>query len=314
MLFKDYYQKVPQKIQEITDSFETSDTLAQIAIDHSVDNEGLANRELGRLTGQVLVGMLPPKNFVPALVEKLNIPKEKAQEIAKEINQKIFSQVKDLLIEIHGLKKTQKPAITESFGETKQKKEEPAEIKVPKKLKIPMPKKDHGEIKSEIPKLKHELKKDLSDEKPKNPPLPPTKGGGEKPLAPPLAPQVPQKDNGVKLPSPIQTSKSPYKTKKIPVPSAPQKHIIASKVPLPKKQESSLETTLKKSTNPFEEKLRQTFTIPTVPPKDLSVPSEQVPKKSGLEDKNSPVGEEEGREITEKKEAIKNNPYLETIE
>ena len=106
MLFKDYYQKTPKQIQEVVGSFETSETLAQIAVNHKVDNnKGVGNRDLGRLTGQVLVGMLHPKDFVPALVEKLEIPKERAQKIAKEVNQKIFSQVKDLLIEIYGLKK-----------------------------------------------------------------------------------------------------------------------------------------------------------------------------------------------------------------
>ena len=323
MLFKDYYQKTPKQIQEVVGSFETSETLAQIAVNHKVDNnKGVGNRDLGRLTGQVLVGMLHPKDFVPALVEKLEIPKERAQKIAKEVNQKIFSQVKDLLIEIYGLKKGEKtirqtpspssekpsvvaeslptppaqvgggqdsgvakPSFTEKYGAVK-KKEGFAEIKIPKKPETP----------SNIPIVK----KDLSNKKSENLPLPPTGGGERKPLVPvpTPVPQVPQKNSLLKnAPMP-------------PIPKPPQDlnqqadHVEKEPVGPP-----TQETGLK---NPFEEKLRQTFTIPKKdpalnPPQDLNQLADHArltPKKDSVED----------IEKEAKKETVTKDPYLETPE
>ena len=235
MLFKDHYQNAPQKIQEVVDSFETAETLARIAADHSVDdNKGIGNRDLGRLTGRVLVGMIHPKDFVPSLAEKLDIKKDRAQEIAREVNQKIFSQVKNLLIEIHGLKNPSKNSQT------------------------------------------------LTSE--------------QAPLT------VPQKEK--KIP---------------PVPQAPAK------------QSSP------KPTNPFEEKLRQTFAIPSSETRNKEegpiAESSGVTKPASA--KSLPADKQDSDEVkpvvaesfggarpssvensgeVKKKEEIKNNPYLETID
>lgn len=108
-LFQEKYNAAPKKIQEVTASEETSTTLADIAVAHQVDEEGFGNPIIGRLVGQVLVGMLHPKDFVPSLEKELSVPKETAQKIAKEVNEKIFSQVKDELVKLHNL---QQPSST----------------------------------------------------------------------------------------------------------------------------------------------------------------------------------------------------------
>jgi len=280
MLFKDYYQNAPEKIQEWVDSFESSDLLAQIAANHGIDNgKGVGNRELGRLSGQVLVGMLHPKDFVPSLVEKLNVPKEKAQEIAKEVNQKIFSPVKDLLIELYKLEKNEKTAVEEQKQEFLPKKE-PVEIGVPQKPEQPTPTFfSNNSARLPLPPIKKE------ETLPAVPPAPP-------------APQVPQNKQEEKQPSLVNSS--PFGIKiPTPTPSVPQKQVTINEMPLPKKEEVLLKNPSLEIRNPFEEKLRQTFTIPS---KEL--PKESFPKK---------ISEEE-IEREKKKEAITKDPYLETPE
>lgn len=305
MLFKDHYQNAPKKIQEIVDSFETSETLAQIAADHTIDNnKGIGNRDLGRLTGQVLVGMLHPKDFVPSLVEKLDIAKEKAQEIAKEVNQKIFSQVKDLLIEIHGLKKDESsPRIPLSdIKENSTHKKGSSEISVPQK---PIAPETETELKKEnskttrenpiptlpkagIPPVPQVPVKQKDDESVKNP------------LPTPQAPQIPQKKGGgvkTSLANPLpRVSQNLHQ-------STTQESSInstngADKFPTPKKEGPSSENTSQKLKNPFEEKLKQIFTIPSKGP----ILKPPFKKEAGKEDIEKEI----------KKASVTKDPYLET--
>ena len=60
---------------------------------YGVYKEESGLRVLPKETTNVLIGITHPKDFVPVLVEKLDIYREKAQEIAREVNRKIFSQV-----------------------------------------------------------------------------------------------------------------------------------------------------------------------------------------------------------------------------
>ena len=234
---------------------------------------------------------------------KLDISKEKAQEIAKEVNQKIFSQVKDLLIELHGLKKTQTitsetpstlgnsiptpPIVPQKSPVLPQKKEAVSETKIPKKPKT-------------VPKMPI-AKKDTSGVKSGSLPMPPIKDSGKKlPFTKSLptdrqsfgetkfsipVPQIPQKKGPLSGATSIPS-----------VPKPPQD--IPSLADHAKKEPASLPPQEAGLKNPFEEKLRQTFTIP--------------PKDPETEDKEKPaVAKNLGEE---KKEEIKKNPYLETIE
>jgi hypothetical protein len=258
--------------------------------------------------------MLHPKDFVPSLVEKLNVPKEKAQAIAKEVNQKIFSPVKDLLIELYKLEKNEKTEVEEQKQEFLPKKES-AEIGVPKKpeqqqpsklknflfrkpqkqnLPLPPIKKEVAETKtptpptSQVPQKKQEEEKSPLIEKPSFKPT----------VSLPPIPQVPQKKSEEE--KSFLIDKKPLEIK-IPTPtlSVPQKQVIKNEIPVPKKQENLPPKPSLGIKNPFEEKLRQTFTIP----------SKEIPKES-LQKKNS----EDEIEREKKKEAITKDPYLETPE
>ncbi len=326
MLFKDHYQNAPQKIQEVVDSFETAETLAQIAADHSVDdNKGIGNRDLGRLTGRVLVGMLHPKDFVPSLVEKLEIPKERAQKIAKEVNQKIFSQVKDLLIELHGLN--------------------------------PTPQKGTGFTKKEEKIIHHTLSTPQKNSTTEDSGI--TKHAGGEKSRDSLG--ISAKSSGeTKQKTIISVPQKPVP--QAPKETPPKSPNSSESMKAGDKQGSSVT----KLTNPFEEKLRQTFVIPPknhfvhsghapknhfvhsghapknhsedeghAPKNSLPLVSEQTPQDSIPKPPTSPSSPEkslrslgarpekslrslgtstEDSSTARKKEEIKNNPYLETIE
>jgi hypothetical protein len=107
-MFDEYYQKAPEKIQEVVDSYETAEILGDIAREHHIDVDGFGNPIVGRLTGRVLVGMIKPKDFIPSLEKELGVSNEMARAIAMEVNEKIFAPVKDLLMEVHGLGEVKK--------------------------------------------------------------------------------------------------------------------------------------------------------------------------------------------------------------
>ncbi len=108
-LFQEKYNISPQKIQEAVDSDDVPEILADIALKNHIGDMGLGNPILGRLVGETLVGFLHPKDFVPSLEKELEISNENARSIAKEVNEKIFSQVKDELIVMHNLDGTHPP-------------------------------------------------------------------------------------------------------------------------------------------------------------------------------------------------------------
>ncbi len=102
-LFQEKYNTAPKKIQEVVSSEDTSEILADIALKNGIGDNGLGNPKLGRLVGNTLVGISHPKDFVPSLEKELSISNENAQNIAKEVNKKIFSQAKDELVVMYNL-------------------------------------------------------------------------------------------------------------------------------------------------------------------------------------------------------------------
>lgn len=102
-LFQEKYAGSPGKIQGVVSSENASEVLADIALKNRIGDDGLGNPNLGRLVGHVLVGLLHPKDFVPSLEKELGVSGETARNIAKEVNEKIFSQVKDELIVMYNL-------------------------------------------------------------------------------------------------------------------------------------------------------------------------------------------------------------------
>ena len=320
------FNEAPLKIQDIVMSVETSETLYGIEKKYEVYKEENGLRILPKETTRVLIGITHPRDFVPVLMEKLDVPKEKAQEIAKEVNQKIFSQVKDLLIEIHGLKKTQ---TTTSETPPTSSGNIPTPPVVPQKSPTSPQKKEFAEIK--IPK------------KSENFPIPP-KADEKKP---PFTKSLPADGRGFSKTTPA-----------VPIPQVPQKKEIVSKtatmppIPKPPQDLNQLADSAKKESpspptqeaglkNPFEEKLRQTFTIPEKIPlkkedsEEAGLTSTETPGVTKPASTKSLPADRQGSSEAKpafttpeplakagvagssnetKKEEIKKNPYLETIE
>ena len=247
------FDQAPEKIQNIVLSVETSDALYEIEKKYDIYKEENNLRVLPKETTDVLIGLTHPKDFVPNLEKSFSIPKEKAREIAKEVNEKIFSLVKDLLIEIHGLKKTPQQAKEVSVTEKELLREEKSPL-IPK----PPQKKEESVIHAVSPPVPEPPKKPEAVDKPLVVPKPPKKAG----------------EVGETEPS---SAKGSGETK-----------------PTVTKDSGEAKQNIK---NPFEEKLKQTFTIP----------------KKNLAQTPTPIKQQDPA-VREKKAAIQKDPYLETIE
>ncbi|MCK5592293.1 MAG: hypothetical protein KAI72_10095 [Candidatus Pacebacteria bacterium] len=228
------FNQAPLKIQDIVMSVETSEILYGIEKKYEVYKEEDGFRILPKETTKVLIGITHPKDFVPSLVEKLDIPRERAQEIAKEINQKIFSPVKDLLIEIHGLKKEgTKPRvpvsdIKENGTESVSKTTTPPVPTIPKKQDSSVP---------QIPNKQVENK----NTKPSVPTPPPIPQATKTPVS--TTPKNP----------PQSTTQTSLENKSV------------SEIPTPKKEEPVSDDSSQKLKNSFEEKLKQ-ISVPSKGP------------------------------------------------
>lgn len=74
---------------------ETTEAIKSISQKHSlhIDKTGL----LAEVTGLVMVGLLPMKDFIPEITQKLQISKEQASAIADDVNTQIFIKIRELI-------------------------------------------------------------------------------------------------------------------------------------------------------------------------------------------------------------------------
>jgi hypothetical protein len=73
--------------------------------------EELQRETFAYLIGTVLLGDTHPKDFIPSLEKELRVSNEVARAIATEVNEKIFTPVKDLLIEMYQLGGTREEGV-----------------------------------------------------------------------------------------------------------------------------------------------------------------------------------------------------------
>ncbi|MBI4134639.1 MAG: hypothetical protein HY471_00825 [Candidatus Sungbacteria bacterium] len=98
---KELIAALPQDIAEIYESNETAETMLAIGRKY-----GLTIDKLGKLTsetGYVIVGASPARKFVETIGKVLGIPQEKAVQVAREINAKIFAPIRQSLKRLHGV-------------------------------------------------------------------------------------------------------------------------------------------------------------------------------------------------------------------
>ncbi|MCK5096293.1 MAG: hypothetical protein KAR24_02990 [Candidatus Pacebacteria bacterium] len=95
------FEEAPEKIQNLIRLESTTACVASFEEFHNLNDTQRGN--LATLVGCVLLGITHPKEFIPTIEKELEISNEVAKQIAKEVNEKIFAQVKDILITTYNL-------------------------------------------------------------------------------------------------------------------------------------------------------------------------------------------------------------------
>ena len=93
------YEKLPEELKEAIFSEETADNIYNISTKNKIEEDKIS--EIAKYVGFVLFGILPAENFQEILGKELEIGKEAAENIAKEINQLIFHPVKPFLQQLY---------------------------------------------------------------------------------------------------------------------------------------------------------------------------------------------------------------------
>jgi hypothetical protein len=101
------YRKLPGDLKEAIFSVETAEIIQKISKKYGLHIDKMG--ELASETGLVMLGITHPRDFISNISSRLEISREKATEIAKDINNEIFSKVRENLKNIHGIKEEKKP-------------------------------------------------------------------------------------------------------------------------------------------------------------------------------------------------------------
>ncbi len=115
------YEKLPKDLQEAIFSEKTADLIYDICTRNGAEKE---MSEIARLTGYVLLGLLPPDEFERTLKSELKLKNDVTKKVFWEITRFIFFPVKESLEALYKIK-IEKPA-------------RPAEVALP----VEKPKKD----------------------------------------------------------------------------------------------------------------------------------------------------------------------------
>lgn len=96
------YEKLSSELKEAVFSQETADHIWNICERYDIDEVS----EVAKLSGNVLLGILPPEYFQETLEKEIKLEKEAAKKIAQEINRFIFYPVKPALEELYKIEIT----------------------------------------------------------------------------------------------------------------------------------------------------------------------------------------------------------------
>lgn len=96
----EFYEKMPESLRDSMWDEKTTDAILDIEKRYMLESK---NGLLGKITGRVLMGIVPLTKLRVTIQQELNIPEEQAREIAYEIRDKIFAPVADDLRRLHGL-------------------------------------------------------------------------------------------------------------------------------------------------------------------------------------------------------------------
>lgn len=98
------YKQLPATMEEVIFGVNAEKTLEEIGKKYKlhIDRLGILANE----TRLVMLGLTHPKDFINNLAERLELDKEAAKNIAQEINQRIFHEIREELKKIHNIGET----------------------------------------------------------------------------------------------------------------------------------------------------------------------------------------------------------------
>jgi len=94
-IIKERFDSLPENIKELILSSHYEETLIEIGGRYHLNVEKLGILE--RETTMVMLGLTNPNNYENDLTRELNIEKSQGNQIVKEINEKIFFRIRELL-------------------------------------------------------------------------------------------------------------------------------------------------------------------------------------------------------------------------
>ena len=131
------FEKLPPQLKETMLSEETADSIFNIAKRHNIEKKV---SQLAKKVGEVLLGILPPKELPKVLIEETGIDEETAEKILFEVTRLILYPVKASLSEIYkgiqfapGGKITKAAPVEEKTKAPKEKEEIEQEKRIEKK-------------------------------------------------------------------------------------------------------------------------------------------------------------------------------------
>src|SRR3989338_10918135 len=95
------YRDLPSDVAAVYENASTSEVMLDVGRKNSIPID-----QLGRLSyevGLVMVGASPAREFIGNIERGLGVPRAKAVEIARDINTRLFSPIRESLKRIHKL-------------------------------------------------------------------------------------------------------------------------------------------------------------------------------------------------------------------
>ncbi|MBU1159584.1 MAG: hypothetical protein ABIJ28_04165 [Patescibacteria group bacterium] len=108
------YEKLPEDLKDAIFSVESTKTLESLGKKYGLNIEQIG--KLGNETGMLMIGITSPNEYVGNLAGRLNLDKQKARQIADEVNQQVFSKVRESLKKIHGEESSPPTPLLEGEG------------------------------------------------------------------------------------------------------------------------------------------------------------------------------------------------------
>jgi hypothetical protein len=93
------FEKLPDELKESIFSEKTAESIFNICIRNGIEDERIS--KVAKYVGRVLMGLLPPNEFQETIERELNLEKEVAKSVRREVEMLIFYPVRTHLEEIY---------------------------------------------------------------------------------------------------------------------------------------------------------------------------------------------------------------------